>query len=235
MQTCPLTPTITKKAVFINSPYKKSREQQVIEWKSQTLSAFHEVLQPNFIKEDFFFVFSSNIVPRIFSKVDRVLLSHDDLFVDFLKEELRQHIILVCEDDDDDDAFDFTRFNELLQKLPGNQNASLKELKRKVFTFTSTYFLNQYENLEIIIERIIERAKIPFQLVCDIAACVFLDEFITRLVLFEYSQCHGFTATQVNKLKEYTKIIHSDLTTIETYGGGSARCMIAEIFLELKR
>jgi hypothetical protein len=37
--------------------------------------------------------------------------------------------------------------------------------------------------------------------------------------------------TQKEKLsKYYKKIIHSDLTTIEKYGGGSARCMLNELF-----
>ena len=40
---------------------------------------------------------------------------------------------------------------------------------------------------------------------------------------------------QVNKLTSYNKIIHSPLTTIETNGGGSARCMMAEVYLPLKR
>ncbi|MGB0720602.1 MAG: arginine deiminase-related protein [Bdellovibrionales bacterium] len=31
-------------------------------------------------------------------------------------------------------------------------------------------------------------------------------------------------------LKHFTKIVHSDLTTLETYGGGSARCMLMELF-----
>jgi hypothetical protein len=36
---------------------------------------------------------------------------------------------------------------------------------------------------------------------------------------------------QKNKLsKYYKKIIHSDLSTIEKYGGGSARCMLNELF-----
>ncbi len=37
--------------------------------------------------------------------------------------------------------------------------------------------------------------------------------------------------SQINKIREFTKIIHSPLDTIEKYGGGSARCMMAEIFL----
>ena len=30
--------------------------------------------------------------------------------------------------------------------------------------------------------------------------------------------------------KHFIKIVHSDIPTIEKYGGGSARCMIAELF-----
>jgi hypothetical protein len=36
---------------------------------------------------------------------------------------------------------------------------------------------------------------------------------------------------QIAKLSSYCKIIAPDLATIENNGGGSARCMIAEIFL----
>jgi len=36
------------------------------------------------------------------------------------------------------------------------------------------------------------------------------------------------------RLLKYNKIIHSDLTLIEKLGGGSARCMIAENFLQKK-
>lgn len=39
------------------------------------------------------------------------------------------------------------------------------------------------------------------------------------------------TAEQVQKIERYHTILHSDLTTIETLGGGSARCMLAEIYL----
>ena len=36
-------------------------------------------------------------------------------------------------------------------------------------------------------------------------------------------------AEQVKRLQSYQPIIHSDITTIETLGGGSARCMMAEL------
>ena len=37
---------------------------------------------------------------------------------------------------------------------------------------------------------------------------------------------------QISFLSKHCKIIHSQLNTIEKYGGGSARCMVAEIFLQ---
>jgi hypothetical protein len=39
---------------------------------------------------------------------------------------------------------------------------------------------------------------------------------------------------QIEKLEKHGKIIHSSLETIETCGGGSARCMMAEVFLPKK-
>jgi hypothetical protein len=39
-----------------------------------------------------------------------------------------------------------------------------------------------------------------------------------------------FTASQLETIQSFSKIIHSDLSTIEKYGGGGARCMLAELF-----
>lgn len=36
---------------------------------------------------------------------------------------------------------------------------------------------------------------------------------------------------QIARIQQYSEIIYSDLSTIETNGGGSARCMLAEVFL----
>ncbi len=44
----------------------------------------------------------------------------------------------------------------------------------------------------------------------------------------------SLTIEQVSKINKYNSILHSSLDTIERNGGGSARCMIAEIFLPLK-
>jgi hypothetical protein len=39
---------------------------------------------------------------------------------------------------------------------------------------------------------------------------------------------------QIAHIQRHTQIIYADIKTIETFGGGSARCMMAEIFLELR-
>lgn len=39
------------------------------------------------------------------------------------------------------------------------------------------------------------------------------------------------TASQISRLGKHGEILSSDITTIETCGGGSARCMMAEVFL----
>jgi hypothetical protein len=49
------------------------------------------------------------------------------------------------------------------------------------------------------------------------------------------SQAYGsLTPEQITTLSGYNRILHSPLTTIETFGGGSARCMMAEIHLPLQ-
>ncbi len=40
--------------------------------------------------------------------------------------------------------------------------------------------------------------------------------------------------SQIQKIEKHCAIISSSLETIETCGGGSARCMMAEIFLQKK-
>jgi hypothetical protein len=52
-----------------------------------------------------------------------------------------------------------------------------------------------------------------------------------KLLVMSSQAFESLTAQQVKTLKEYNKIIHSSLATIETNGGGSARCMMAEIHL----
>lgn len=42
----------------------------------------------------------------------------------------------------------------------------------------------------------------------------------------------GFTKEQIGVLKGFGDIVHANIKTIETVGGGSARCMLAEIFYD---
>lgn len=51
-----------------------------------------------------------------------------------------------------------------------------------------------------------------------------------KLLIMSDAAYYSLDQNQISSLVKYNKIIHSDLNTIETNGGGSARCMIAEIF-----
>ena len=42
---------------------------------------------------------------------------------------------------------------------------------------------------------------------------------------------NGYSEEQKLEInRHFSKIVHSDIPTIEKFGGGSARCMIAELF-----
>jgi hypothetical protein len=52
-----------------------------------------------------------------------------------------------------------------------------------------------------------------------------------KLLVMSTQAYQSLTNEQIEKLSTYNRIIHSSLNTIETTGGGSARCMMAEIYL----
>ena len=54
-----------------------------------------------------------------------------------------------------------------------------------------------------------------------------------KLLIMSTQAYESLTNGQVEELSAYNRIIHSPLTTIETNGGGSARCMMAEVYLPL--
>jgi hypothetical protein len=56
-----------------------------------------------------------------------------------------------------------------------------------------------------------------------------------KLLVMSSQAYHALLPQQLVQLSAYNKIIHSSLNTIETNGGGSARCMMAEIHLPLKK
>ena len=51
------------------------------------------------------------------------------------------------------------------------------------------------------------------------------------LLVMSEQAFRSLSPEQVETLEKHTRLLHSPLDTIETYGGGSARCMMAEIFL----
>lgn len=55
-----------------------------------------------------------------------------------------------------------------------------------------------------------------------------------RYLVMSSSAYNSLTSEQISRIDEHCLILHSNLETIETLGGGSARCMIAEVFLPKK-
>jgi hypothetical protein len=55
-----------------------------------------------------------------------------------------------------------------------------------------------------------------------------------RLMVMSTSAFKSLTSDQVKSIEKFGQIVHSSLETIEICGGGSARCMMAEIFLPRK-
>ena len=52
-----------------------------------------------------------------------------------------------------------------------------------------------------------------------------------RFLIMSEAAYKSLTSAQIEKLQKHCKIVHSSLDTIEACGGGSARCMMAEVFL----
>jgi hypothetical protein len=52
-----------------------------------------------------------------------------------------------------------------------------------------------------------------------------------RLLVMSDVAYKSLSQEQIMKLEKYSEILHPDISTIETLGGGSVRCMMAEVFL----
>jgi hypothetical protein len=52
-----------------------------------------------------------------------------------------------------------------------------------------------------------------------------------NMIVLSQTACKALSEEQKSKLEKYGKLIYSDINTIESNGGGSARCMIAEVHL----
>lgn len=55
-----------------------------------------------------------------------------------------------------------------------------------------------------------------------------------KFLIMSQSAYQSLDKNQINQIEKYSEIIYADLDTIETNGGGSARCMLAEVFLPKK-
>jgi hypothetical protein len=60
------------------------------------------------------------------------------------------------------------------------------------------------------------------------------NEVGTKYLVMSTQAFESLSFDQVQQINSFNKIIHADISTIETNGGGSARCMMAEVFLPLK-
>lgn len=56
-----------------------------------------------------------------------------------------------------------------------------------------------------------------------------------KFLVMSNSACKSLTSEQLNLLTSFNPILAPSLATIETCGGGSARCMLAEVFLPKNR
>ncbi len=52
-----------------------------------------------------------------------------------------------------------------------------------------------------------------------------------RYLVMSSAAYHSLRPEQIERIESHCEILHSSLETIETCGGGSARCMMAEVFL----
>lgn len=55
-----------------------------------------------------------------------------------------------------------------------------------------------------------------------------------KFLVMSQTAYQSLNAEQISNIEKYCDIIYSDLNTIEVNGGGSARCMLAEVFLPKK-
>ena len=53
----------------------------------------------------------------------------------------------------------------------------------------------------------------------------------TQFLVMSETAYRSLTPEQITQIESYCEIIYADLNTIEVNGGGSARCMLAEVFL----
>ena len=60
------------------------------------------------------------------------------------------------------------------------------------------------------------------------------NDFDETFLVMSKQAYDSLNAAQIAHIQRHTEILYADIKTIETYGGGSARCIMAEIFFDKK-
>lgn len=60
------------------------------------------------------------------------------------------------------------------------------------------------------------------------------NEMGERLLIMSQTAFESLSLSQITRIESFSKIVKGNIPIIEKYGGGSVRCMLAEIFLKLK-
>jgi hypothetical protein len=85
--------------------------------------------------------------------------------------------------------------------------------------------LTQKEIIEISLEQMMQFAGNMLQV---------RNDFEETFLVMSKQAYNSLNPAQIAHIQRHTEILYSDIKTIETFGGGSARCMMAEIFFEKK-
>lgn len=86
------------------------------------------------------------------------------------------------------------------------------------------------EKLESLGKEIIELSIDQIYKYCGNTLQVLSEDGSAKIIMSKTAY-KGFSPEQLGRLKKYGEIIALDIPEIETVGGGSARCMLAEVFL----
>jgi hypothetical protein len=90
---------------------------------------------------------------------------------------------------------------------------------------TDSFTITRKEIVEITMEQMNAFAGNMLELVNDKGE---------HLLVMSARAYHSLLPAQISNLEKYCRLIYADLNTIETNGGGSARCMIAEVRLPVR-
>lgn len=98
---------------------------------------------------------------------------------------------------------------------------SIKNIPEREIVSAALHDLDK-EVIELSIEQIYQYCGNTLQVV---------DEKGNSKIIMSQTAKNGFSSNQLKTLEKYGKIVTIDIPLIETVGGGSARCMLAEVFL----